>query len=275
MKKFLKVMLILFLISALGGVGVFVYLTMQGNGGQKETIELLTKICENAEDNLNGFTCEIDYKYYYKEVEGENSEKSVKNLKIFVSYDDDFKKVAVIRLNDKSDFEAMDYYEYQFTESNEIYRKSKSGFVAGFEFSGDGSIISKTSYEEDCAYHPEFQLGSILNEILDEKIGIFDNGEKGARTKYLVDLSTNIFTKVKTIEVVGEIYANEDDVSVDADYKATIKLKNDLLTSYSNEFSMEHEHPDGDSEGVEKLTINYKYTGGTFNPDKIYNEYAN
>ena len=67
MKKFLKVMLILFLISALGGVGVFVYLTMQGNGGQKETIELLTKMCENAEDNLNGFTCEIDYKYYYKD----------------------------------------------------------------------------------------------------------------------------------------------------------------------------------------------------------------
>lgn len=274
MKKFFKVLLILILISALGGVGVFVYLTMQGNGGKKETVELLTTMYENAELNLNGLTCEVDYKYVSTKVEGKDTSKFVKNFKIFITYDDDIKKVAIVRLDEKSKFERMDYYEYQFTDSNEIYYTGKSGYVAGCEISNKNSKISKDSYEEDCEFHPEFQIKTILNEISNEKIGIFDNGEKDAKTKYLVDLSTNIFTKVKTIDVVGEVYASVLDTSIDAKYKATVKLKDNLLTSYSNEFSMEHEHPDGDSEGVEKLTINYKYTGGTFNPDKIYNEYA-
>ena len=272
MKTFWKVSLCLLLVAILGGVGVFVYLTIQGNGGKKEAVELLSAMQDDAWKNLEGFSCEIDYNYTYIEQVDNKTTKEVEKTKIFVSYEDDLKKVAVVKLDKDSKFVSMSYAEYDFSDSDEIYYEKIENFVAGNKLSGTKTKFNTLFYEQEFELNPEIQIQLILDSISNSEIGVDKNIQKKSKVKYNVDLTTNIFTKVKTIEVVGEVYVSSGENKGDYTYKSTTKTKDNLLVSYDNEQVADVDELN--MKTTKKLSLSYKYSGGTFNPDSVYNEYA-
>ena len=266
MKLFLKIFIAMVLIALLALGGVFIYQTIKGRGDEAKALEYLQECYGNYENSLDEFTVS----YSYKTEEKDGSQKVTTTTKCIIRYENKTKKVITINSDDYGKVTSINYVEYEVGDASVIkrnygtYTKGKTSFSE--------MTISVAEYESECQTHPEIVMKRTIDKINDfvsKKDRPSDYGE----TECKIELSTNVFTQKKAINLEFSNNETIDKIWEKNEHFGVVTIKNNKLLEYKYKYDKVYSGTGISGENHLTESAAYTYEKVPFNADDIYDEY--